>query len=164
MYEAARQRRQQYALERGSFMQPLISLGILAALLFIEAITAGLTTIWFAGGALIAAIASYAGANLTIQILLFLCVSVVLLIFTRPVAMRYFNKETVQTNANSLIGKKAVVIQEIDNLAQTGQVRINDIEWTARSVDDEAKIEKDTIVEIRESQGVKLIVRKTDQP
>ena len=53
-------------------MQPLIWLGILAALLFIEAITAGLTTIWFAGGALIAAIASYAGANLTIQILLFL--------------------------------------------------------------------------------------------
>lgn len=88
----------------------------------------------------------------------------VLLIFTRPVAMRYFNKETVQTNANSLIGKKAVVIQEIDNLAQTGQVRINDIEWTARSVDDEAKIEKDTIVEIREIQGVKLIVKKTDQP
>ena len=88
----------------------------------------------------------------------------VLLIFTRPVAMRYFNKETVQTNANSLIGKKAVVIQEIDNLAQTGQVRINDIEWTARSVDDGVKIEKDTIVEIREIQGVKLIVRKTDQP
>ena len=78
--------------------------------------------------------------------------------------MRYFNKETVQTNANSLIGKKAVVIQEIDNLAQTGQVRINDIEWTARSVDDGVKIEKDTIVEIREIQGVKLIVRKTDQP
>lgn len=145
-------------------MQPLIWLGILAGLLFIEAITAGLTTIWFAGGALIAAIASYVGANLTIQILLFLCVSVVLLIFTRPVAMRYFNKETVQTNANSLIGKKAVVIQEIDNLAQTGQVRINDIEWTARSVDDGVKIEKDTIVEIREIQGVKLIVRKTDQP
>ena len=145
-------------------MQPLIWLGILAALLFIEAIPAGLTTIWFAGGAFIAAIASYAGANLTIQILLFLCVSVILLIFTRPVAMRYFNKETVQTNANSLIGKKAVVIQEIDNLAQTGQVRINDIEWTARSVDDGVKIEKDTIVEIREIQGVKLIVRKTDQP
>ena len=56
------------------------------------------------------------------------------------------------------------MIQEIDNLAQTGQVRINDIEWTARSMDDGVKIEKDTIVEIREIQGVKLIVRKTDQP
>ena len=105
-------------------MQPLIWLGILAALLFIEAITAGLTTIWFAGGALIAAIASYAGANLTIQILLFLCVSVVLLIFTRPVAMRYFNKETVQTNANSLIGKKAVVIQEIEPV-KCGSMTLN---------------------------------------
>ena len=51
--------------------------------------------------------------------------------------MKYFNKETTQTNVNSLIGKKAVVIQDIDNLAQTGQVRINDIEWTARSADDE---------------------------
>lgn len=65
-------------------MQPLIWLGILALLLVVEAITAGLTTIWFAGGALAAAIACYAGANLTVQILLFLCVSLVLLIFTRP--------------------------------------------------------------------------------
>ena len=64
-------------------MQPLIWLGILALLLVVEAITAGLTTIWFAGGALVAAIACYAGANLTVQILLFLCVSLVLLIFTR---------------------------------------------------------------------------------
>ena len=63
-------------------MQPLIWLGILALLLVVEAITAGLTTIWFAGGALAAAIACYAGANLTVQILLFLCVSLVLLIFT----------------------------------------------------------------------------------
>ena len=61
-------------------MQPLIWLGILALLLVVEAITAGLTTIWFAGGALVAAIACYAGANLTVQILLFLCVSLVLLI------------------------------------------------------------------------------------
>lgn len=125
-------------------------------------ITAGLTTIWFAGGALVAAIACYAGANLTVQILLFLCVSLVLLIFTRPLAMKYFNKETIQTNANSLIGKKAVVIQEIDNLAQTGQVRINDIEWTARSADDE-KIGEGTVVTIEEIRGVKLIVKQNKE-
>ena len=137
-------------------MQPLIWLGILALLLVVEAITAGLTTIWFAGGALVAAIACYAGANLTVQILLFLCVSLVLLIFTRPLAMKYFNKETIQTNANSLIGKKAVVIQEIDNLAQTGQVRINDIEWTARSADDE-KIGEGTL-------GLDAIARIINHP
>ena len=139
-------------------MQPLIWLGILALLLVVEAITAGLTTIWFAGGALVAAIACYAGANLTVQILLFLCVSLVLLIFTRPLAMKYFNKETIQTNANSLIGKKAVVIQEIDNLAQTGQVR----EWTARSADDE-KIGEGTVVTIEEIRGVKLIVKQNKE-
>ena len=138
-------------------MQPLIWLGILALLLVVEAITAGLTTIWFAGGALVAAIACYAGANLTVQILLFLCVSLVLLIFTRPLAMKYFNKETIQTNANSLIGKKAVVIQ-----AQTGQVRINDIEWTARSADDE-KIGEGTVVTIEEIRGVKLIVKQNKE-
>lgn len=143
-------------------MQPLIWLGFLALLLVIEAITAGLTTIWFAGGALVAAIVCYAGANLTVQILCFLCVSLVLLIFTRPLAMKYFNKETTQTNVNSLIGKKAVVIQDIDNLAQTGQVRINDIEWTARSADDE-KIGKDTVVTIQEIRGVKLIVKQNKE-
>lgn len=143
-------------------MQPLIWLGFLALLLVIEAITAGLTTIWFAGGALVAAIACYAGVNLTVQILCFLCVSLVLLIFTRPLAMKYFNKENTQTNVNSLIGKKAVVIQDIDNLAQTGQVRINDIEWTARSADDE-KIGKDTVVTIQEIRGVKLIVKQNKE-
>ena len=144
-------------------MQPLIWLGILAVLLIIEAITAGLTTIWFAGGALVAAIASYVGAGVMAQILLFLCVSLVLLIFTRPVAMKYFNKETIQTNANSLIGKKAVVIQDIDNLSQTGQVRINDIEWTARSADDSEKIGKGTVVLIEEIRGVKLIVKQNKE-
>lgn len=141
-------------------MQALIWLGILAVLLIIEAITAGLTTIWFAGGALIAAVACYAGVGLTAQILIFLCVSLVLLIFTRPLAVKVLNKETLQTNANSLIGKKAVVIQDIDNLAQSGQVRINDIEWTARSVDDGQKISKDTVVTIKEIRGVKLMVEE----
>ena len=71
-------------------------------------------------------------------------------------------QETIQTNANSLIGKKAVVIQEIDNLAQTGQVRINDIEWTARSADDE-KIGEGTVVTIEEIRGVKLIVKQNKE-
>lgn len=141
-------------------MEPLIWLGILALLLIIEAVTAGLTTIWFAGGALIAAIATYFGAGLILQLFLFLGVSAALLIFTRPVAMKYFNKETVQTNVNSLIGKKAVVIQAIDNLAQTGQVRINDIEWTARSADDGEKISEGTVVQIKEIRGVKAIVEE----
>lgn len=140
-------------------MEPLIWLGLLAVLLIIEAATAGLTTIWFAGGALVAAIAYYLGAGLMVQIMLFLVVSGVLLFFTRPLAVKYLNKGTLATNANSLIGKKAVVTENIDNLAQSGQVRINDVEWTARTADDSRKVQKGTVVEIQEIHGVKLIVK-----
>ncbi len=81
----------------------------------IEAITVGLTTIWFAGGALVAAIASGAGAGILVQWILFLVISLVLLIFTRPLAVQYMNKGVPKTNANSLIGEKAVVIQKINS-------------------------------------------------
>ena len=139
-------------------MEPIIWLGILAVLLVIEGLTTALTTIWFAGGALAAAIAAGAGLGIVSQLLLFFCVSLVLLIFTRPAAMKLMNKNTEKTNVDSLLGKTAVVIQEINNLAQTGQVRINDIEWMARTSDDSARIPVGTVVVIRAVRGVKLIV------
>ncbi|HIZ23765.1 MAG TPA: NfeD family protein [Candidatus Blautia faecigallinarum] len=141
-------------------MEPIIWLVILAFLLAIEAATAGLTTIWFAGGALVSAVAAYLGADIWLQILLFLGVSILLLIFTRPLAVRYMNKNLEKTNVNSLIGKKAVVTREIHNLAQTGQVRINDVEWMARSLSDEEIIPADTIVRIEEIRGVTLYVKE----
>lgn len=144
-------------------MEPMIWLGILAVLLIIEAITAGLTTIWFAGGALVAAIAAYCGAGVVLQFVLFFAVSLVLLIFTRPVAVRYMNHNVEKTNAESLLGKRAVVIEKIDNLAQTGYVRIRDIEWTARTSDDSVKIPENAVVEIEEIQGVKLIVKEVKE-
>ena len=144
-------------------MEPLIWLGALAVLLVAEAVTAGLTTIWFAGGALVAAVAAYFGAGSVLQFILFLVVSCMLLILLRPIAVRYFNKETTTTNAASLIGKNAVVIQEISNLDQTGKVRINDIEWTARTVQDGQKIPAGAVVNIREIRGVKLIVEKSEE-
>lgn len=141
-------------------MDPLVWLGILAVLLIIEAATVGLVTVWFAGGALAAAIASGAGAGVITQWLLFLTVSLVLLLFTRPLAVRYMKRGIPRTNVNSLIGKKAVVIQKIDNLSQTGQVRINDIEWMARTESDEETIPEKSVVEIEAVRGVKLIVKK----
>ena len=141
-------------------MTPLAWLGILAILLVIEAITVGLTTVWFAGGALVACIASWLGGGIVVQLLLFFGVSVVLLIFTRALAVRYMNKGVEKTNAESLLGKRAVVIQPVNNLAQTGQVRINDIEWTARTADDGEEIPTGAVVEIDEIRGVKLIVKE----
>lgn len=133
---------------------------LLACFLVVEAITVGLTTIWFAGGALVAAIASGMGAGTLMQWLLFLIISLVLLIFTRPLAVRYMNKGVPKTNVNSLIGERAVVIQKINNLEQTGQVQINDIEWMARTSSDEVTIPEHAIVTIEDVQGVKLIVKE----
>ena len=140
-------------------MAPIMWLGILAVLLVIEGLTTALTTIWFAGGALIAAIAAGLGLGIVPQLLLFFCVSLVLLLFTRPAALKLMNKGTEKTNVEGLLGKSAVVIQQIDNLAQTGQVRINDIEWMARTTDDSVTIPVGTVVVIEAVHGVRLIVR-----
>ena len=140
-------------------MEPIMWLGILAVLLVIEGFTTALTTIWFAGGALVAAIAAGLGMGIVPQLLLFFCVSLVLLFFTRPVALKLMKKGTEKTNVEGLLGKSAVVIQQIDNLAQTGQVRINDIEWMARTSDDSVKIPVGTVVVIEAVHGVRLIVR-----
>lgn len=145
-------------MKRGRFMEPIIWLGILAVLLVIEGLTTALTTIWFAGGALAAAIASGFGMGIVAQLLLFFCVSLVLLFFTRPAAMKLMNKNTEKTNVDSLLGKTAVVIQKVSNLEQTGQVRINDIEWMARTSDDNIIIPVGTVVVIKEVHGVRLIV------
>ena len=140
-------------------MAPIMWLGILAVLLVIEGLTTALTTIWFAGGALIAAIAAGLGLGIVPQLLLLFCVSLVLLLFTRPAALKLMNKGTEKTNVEGLLGKSAVVIQQIDNLAQTGQVRINDIEWMARTSDDSVTIPVGTVVVIEAVHGVRLIVR-----
>ncbi len=126
----------------------------------IEIITLGLTTIWFAGGALVAFVASLLGANLAVQVALFVVVSVGLLALTRPLAVKFLNKGRESTNAESLIGKKAVVKQEIDNLNARGQVSVNGQEWTARSLEDKV-IKEGKTVEIAEISGVKLMVRET---
>ena len=131
----------------------------LIVLLIVEFLTMGLTTIWFAGGALIALIAALCGAPLWLQIVLFIVVSIVLLLVTRPIAMKYWNKDRIKTNAESLIGQTALVTEEIDNLKAKGVVTVNGNEWTARSADNRL-ISKDAVVIIKEIQGVKLLVEE----
>lgn len=138
----------------------VIWLAILVALVVIELLTMGLTTIWFAGGALIATIASLFGAPLSLQIILFLLVSALLLYFTRPVAVKYFNKDRVRTNAESLVGRQAIVISEIDNLQGIGQVNVGGMEWSARTRVDGVKLPVGTVTTILAINGVKLIVEE----
>lgn len=138
-------------------MIPIIWLVILAVLVVIEIITLGLTTIWFAGGALIALAVSLLGGPLWLQILLFLAVSVVLLVFTRPLAVRYMNKNQQKTNVDGIPGKTGVVIETINNLQAEGQVMIDGTPWTARSKDGNP-IEEGKVVKVLAVEGVKLIV------
>lgn len=125
-----------------------------------EIISMGLTTIWFAGGALVAAVVSAFGAPLWLQIALFAVVSLVLLYFTRPIAVKYFNKDRVKTNAESLVGKQAIVISEIDNLQGIGQVNVGGMEWSARTKTDEEKLPVGAVVVVLAINGVKLIVEE----
>lgn len=133
---------------------------IIAAIMIVaEIISMGLTTIWFAGGAIIAGFVAYLGAHWLVQLLIFAAVSMVLFIFTRPIAIKHFMKDREKTNVESLVGQTAYVKQAIDNVKETGMVKLNGMEWTARSVDGSA-IEADTEVIVKEISGVKLIVEK----
>lgn len=143
-------------------MEGIFWLVVVVVMAMIEIITLGLTSIWFAGGALVAFLAYLLGANLITQMILFVLVSFLLLGFTRPLAMKYINKNRTKTNAESLVGKNAVVLEDIDNLKARGMVSVSGQEWTARSADD-TLIAKDTVVEIIEIRGVKLIVKPKEQ-
>ncbi len=138
----------------------VIWLIILVVLVVIELLTMGLTTIWFAGGALVAAVASIFGAPLLLQIILFLVVSALLLFFTRPIAVKYFNKDRVRTNAESLVGRQAIVISEVDNLQGIGQVSVGGMEWSAKTKEDGVTLPVGTVVTILAINGVKLIVEE----
>ncbi len=131
-------------------------------LLLIEILTLGLTTIWFAGGALVAFFVALFGGPGWLQLVAFFCVSIVLLVFTRPIAMKYYNNSRTKTNAESLIGQYAVVKKEINNIQATGQVSVQGMDWAARCKDEQEIIPEGTTVRILEIQGVKLIVEKEE--
>lgn len=138
---------------------PLIWLTLLGFFLIIESITLGLTTIWFAGGALIAFLVAILGGAVWLQVVIFLAVSMLLLIFTRPIAMKYMNKNVQKTNVDSLEGEMAVVIQTIDNLKGTGQVVIRGMEWSAKTREDKV-IKEGTVVKVITVEGVKAVVEE----
>lgn len=130
----------------------------------VEVATLGLTSIWFAGGAVVAVIAAALQAPIWLQILLFFAVSLLLLLFfTRPVAVRYFNKDRVRTNVESMIGRQAIVTSEIDNLQGIGQVTVGGQEWSARTEKDGLNLQPGTVVDIVAVSGVKLIVKVDPQ-
>lgn len=140
-------------------MQAFYWLILFVIALVVEIATMGLTSIWFAGGALIAWVAAKLGFGVAVQIVVFVIASILLLILTRPIAVKFFNVERQKTNAESLIGECAVVIEDIDTLKTQGRVEIRGMEWSAKTDEPDGKIAKDTVVVVDGIQGVKLIVR-----
>lgn len=131
---------------------------VLVVMLVIEMATLSLTTIWFAGGALVAIIASSFGAKLSLQAFIFLAVSLLILFLLRPSAVKYFNGKRTKTNASGLIGLEAKVLETVDNDNMTGKAVVNGQEWTARAVKDGMIIEKGEKASIVDIKGVKLIL------
>ena len=130
----------------------------LIAFVVVEIATMGLTTIWFAGGALVALILALLKCSVYVQIGSFLVISIFLIVSTRPLAAKYFNQKVEKTNVDSMIGKQAVVLSQINNLKGEGQVMISGMEWSARAYEEEKIIPAGAVVEVKEIQGVKLIV------
>ena len=133
----------------------------LVVFLIVEAVTAGLVSIWFVFGSLVALICAALGAAVWLQIFWFVIVSVATLVLTRPLVKRYVDSRSVATNADRSIGRTAVVTERIDNLAATGAVKLDGVVWTARSTDDAVAIETGEHVTVRAIEGVKLIVERT---
>lgn len=131
----------------------------LIAFVVIECISYQLMSIWMAVGALSALISYGLGADFVVQFVIFIVVSVVLIILTRPFVNRFLNSKNEKTNVDNLIGKKSVVLSEIDNIKGIGTIKLNGIEWSARS-DDGQIIEVGKVVSVVRVEGVKVIVKE----
>ena len=133
---------------------------VMIIFIIFELATLGLTTIWFALGALVALAVAAVGGPLWLQIIVFALVGLLTLFCVRNLAVQFFNQNRVKTNADGLIGRKGIVTEEISNIHATGQVTVAGQEWTARSVKEGVTYEEGAMVVIREIRGVKLIVEK----
>ena len=139
---------------------PYVWIAVFIILVLVELFTAELTTIWFAGGALIAFVLSlFSAISAWIQLAVFIVVSVVLLLFTRPALIRLMEKHRLKTNVETIPGKTAIVTEEIDNLKSVGTVEIGGLSWTARSEKDGEIISAGSKVEVLRVEGVKVIVK-----
>lgn len=138
-------------------------LALLIIFIVVECLTVGLVSIWFAGGALAAMFLAVAGADAIWQDVIFLAVSALLLVLTRPLAKKYLLKKRAKTNYQSVIGEVAKVFETVDNYNQTGAAFVDGKEWTARSTKDSVVMESGTLVRVVAIEGVKLMVEPYEQ-
>ena len=132
------------------------------AFLLFELMTIGLVSIWFALGSFVAMIAAMLGANIWLQLFIFIVVSAASMLLVRPFALKFVNKNVQKTNVEAVAGKTGKVTERISNEEGTGTVVIDGLDWTARAEDDNEVIEVGELVTIKEVKGVKAIVAKKE--
>ncbi len=132
-------------------------------LCIVEASTVGLVSIWFAGGCLVALVAAALGGPLWLQITLFLVVSGGLLALVRPMIKKVILPKTTATNMDRHLGKVALVTEEINNLRETGAIKLDGVVWTART-EDGTVIPVGATIEVLRIEGVKAIVSLANRP
>ena len=143
--------------------EAILWLGLLIVFLLIEIPTVGLTTIWPAGGALAALLAQLVGLNFWWQSGIFVAVTFLLIVFTRPFAVKHINSHHEKTNYEGVIGKVVRITEKVDNIQGTGTAVVNGLEWTTRAVADTQTLEPGTLAKVVNISGVKLIVEKFEE-
>ena len=144
-------------------MENILWLALIVVFVVVEIATVGLTSIWFAGGALVAWIAQMLGVNIFWQVMIFVVVSAVLLFFTRPWALKYFKPRLVKTNYETVIGENVCLTEAVDNMKGTGTAIYKGQEWMARAYEEGKTFEAGTIVSVKEIRGVSLYVVESSQ-
>jgi membrane protein implicated in regulation of membrane protease activity len=144
-------------------MEGLIWIILIIAFALGEILTVGLTSIWFAGGALAALVCYALGLGMLWQILAFIAVSVVLLAFTRPWALKYVQPHLTKTNYEEVIGADVCLTETVDNRKGTGTAVLRGQEWTARAYDADRIFEAGMIVKVQEIRGVTMYVVESDR-
>lgn len=132
----------------------LITAGIF---LIAEMFTMGFLVFWLGLGALLTMIVSFFTSNIIIQTTVFVISSTILIFATKPLVNKFSKKDTTPTNVYSIVGKKALVIQDIDWANGTGQIKVNGEVWSAKT-DEQINIPKDSEVQIERIEGVKAYV------
>lgn len=147
-----------------TFGTAVIWIVLAVVLAIVEAMTVGLFTIWFAAGALVASLLSYYGAPFWAQVLVFLLISLLLLYFTKPLALKKLKIGTQKTNTDAILGQVAMVTEEIPPFG-TGQVKLSGLIWTAVTMagSDQLPVPTGTRVKVKRIEGVKLVVEPVDQ-
>ena len=138
-------------------MDTVIWFALLILFIWVEAATVTMVSAWFALGALASVIAAMCGGQLWLQIVLFFVVSGVSLALLRPISRKYFSPKLTPTNVDAMADKLCLVVTDIDNLAGQGQVKVGDVEWSARSTDG-SPISAGTQVKVDRVEGVKVYV------